>query len=311
MLLLLDNLEHLLAAAPELSAAARARARPDARSSLRRELLRLRGETSYELPPLAEDEGVALFCERAAVEPSTARSRLCRASTACRSRSSSPPPVSEILSPAQILDRLSQRLDLLKGGRDTDPRQQTLRATMSGLTTCSPPRSRPSSPASVFAGGCTLEAAEEVARPTSTPSNRSSTRASYASRASASGCWRRSGSTRQGCSSRRASSTPMSSEKARDLLRAPCSEIFPSLRKHSPEALAAHDLERDNMRVALEFALRHDRVELASERVDGLWFYWLTSGHGRRGTSLGRPLSRHAPSTSRSARAVWRRPGGG
>ena len=32
--------------------------------------------------------------------------------------------------PAQILERLAQRLDLLKGGRDADPRQQTLRATI-------------------------------------------------------------------------------------------------------------------------------------------------------------------------------------
>ena len=36
----------------------------------------------------------------------------------------------KVLSPAQILERLSQRLDLLKGGRDADPRQQTLRATI-------------------------------------------------------------------------------------------------------------------------------------------------------------------------------------
>ncbi len=34
------------------------------------------------------------------------------------------------LSSAQILERLSERLDLLKGGRDADPRQLTLRATI-------------------------------------------------------------------------------------------------------------------------------------------------------------------------------------
>jgi predicted ATPase len=40
------------------------------------------------------------------------------------------------LSPGQILERLSQRLDLFKGGRDAEPRQATLRATNSaGLTT--------------------------------------------------------------------------------------------------------------------------------------------------------------------------------
>ena len=34
------------------------------------------------------------------------------------------------LGPAQLLERLGRRLDLLKGGRDADPRQLTLRATV-------------------------------------------------------------------------------------------------------------------------------------------------------------------------------------
>jgi predicted ATPase len=35
-----------------------------------------------------------------------------------------------VLTPRQIVERLGRRLDLLKGGRDADPRQQTLRATI-------------------------------------------------------------------------------------------------------------------------------------------------------------------------------------
>jgi len=35
-----------------------------------------------------------------------------------------------MLSPSQILERISGRLDLLKGGRDADLRQQTLRSTI-------------------------------------------------------------------------------------------------------------------------------------------------------------------------------------
>ena len=35
-----------------------------------------------------------------------------------------------LFTPEQLLERLSQRLDLLKGERDADPRQQTLRATI-------------------------------------------------------------------------------------------------------------------------------------------------------------------------------------
>ena len=69
-----------------------------------------------------------------------------------------------MLSPAQILERLSQRLDLLKGGRDSEARQQTLRATIEwsyGLL--GEEERRLFARFSVFAGGCTLEAAAVVA----------------------------------------------------------------------------------------------------------------------------------------------------
>jgi predicted ATPase len=69
-----------------------------------------------------------------------------------------------LLSPTEILDRLSQQLDLLKGGRDADPRQQTLRATIDWshelLSTEEQTLFRR---LAVFRGGCTLDAAESVA----------------------------------------------------------------------------------------------------------------------------------------------------
>jgi tetratricopeptide (TPR) repeat protein len=69
-----------------------------------------------------------------------------------------------LFSPEQIVDRLSSRLDLLKGGRDTDPRQQTLRATIEwSYDLLSDEEKRLFARLSVFAGGCTYEAAEEVA----------------------------------------------------------------------------------------------------------------------------------------------------
>ena len=68
-----------------------------------------------------------------------------------------------MLTPAQILERLSQRLDLFKGGRDADPRQQTLRATIAWCYDLLAENERHLfARLSVFAGGCTLEAAEEV-----------------------------------------------------------------------------------------------------------------------------------------------------
>ena len=69
-----------------------------------------------------------------------------------------------MLTPGQILERLSDRLDLLKGGRDADPRQQTLRATIEWSYDLLYAREQqPVRALSVFAGGCTLEAAEDVA----------------------------------------------------------------------------------------------------------------------------------------------------
>ena len=66
------------------------------------------------------------------------------------------------LSPEQILDRLAQRLDLLKGGRDAEPRQATLRATIEwSVDLLSPGDKRLFARLAVFPA-CTLEAAEAV-----------------------------------------------------------------------------------------------------------------------------------------------------
>jgi hypothetical protein len=68
-----------------------------------------------------------------------------------------------LFSPKQLLERLSQRLDLLKGERDADPRQQTLRATIEwSYDLLTQEEQQLFVRLAVFAGGCTYEAAEEV-----------------------------------------------------------------------------------------------------------------------------------------------------
>lgn len=162
MLLLLDNLEQVVEAAPEL--AALVEACPNLRLlATSRELLRVRGEVEYAVPPLAELDAVELFCARARLEPSDEIAALCRrldslplAVELAASRTS-------VLSPAQILDRLSQRLDLLRGGRDAEARQQTLRATIEwSHELLNSNEERLFARLAVFAGGCTLDAAEDV-----------------------------------------------------------------------------------------------------------------------------------------------------
>ena len=162
LLLLLDNLEQVIEAAPELSALLAACANLTLVVTSR-ELLRIQGEVEYAVPPLAEPEAVALFCERARLEPSGEIAELC-------ARLDNLPLAVELaaartkaLSVAQILERLSQRLDLLKGGRDADPRQQTLRATIEwSYELLSLDEQQLFARLGVFASGCTLEAAEEV-----------------------------------------------------------------------------------------------------------------------------------------------------
>jgi predicted ATPase/class 3 adenylate cyclase len=162
LLLLLDNLEQVVEAAPELASLLAACPNLTLLATSR-ELLRISGEVEYPVPPLASQEAVELFCARSQLQPSEEIAELCM-------RLDSLPLAVELaaartraLTPTQITERLSGRLDLLKGGRDADPRQQTLRATIEwSYELLSAEEQELFASLSVFAGGCTLEAAEEV-----------------------------------------------------------------------------------------------------------------------------------------------------
>jgi predicted ATPase/class 3 adenylate cyclase len=163
MLLLLDNLEQVVEAAPEL--AALVEACPNLRLlTTSRELLRVRGEVEYAVLPLADPEAVELFCARAPCQPDETVHELCRRLDSLPLAIELAAARASVLSPAQILERISGRLDLLKVGRDADPRQLTLRATIAwSYDLLSHEEQRLFARLSVFAGGCTLEAAEAVA----------------------------------------------------------------------------------------------------------------------------------------------------
>jgi predicted ATPase/class 3 adenylate cyclase len=163
LLVLLDNFEQVVDAAPELGGLLERC--PNLKLMVTsRELLRVNGEVDYPVPPLAEPEAVELFCERSRLPADGTIAELCRrlddlplALELAAARTS-------VLSPAQILERLSGRLDLLKGGRDADPRQQTLRATIEwSHELLEPEEQRLFASLAVFRGGCTVETAEAVA----------------------------------------------------------------------------------------------------------------------------------------------------
>jgi predicted ATPase len=163
LLLLVDNLEQVIGSAPEL--AALLRACPNLKLLVTsRELLRVSGEVVYPVPPLAASEATELFCARAGIDPDETVTELC-------SRLDNLPLPLELaaarvslLSPLQILERLPQRLDLFEAGRDADPRQQTLRATITwSYDLLSQSEKRLFARLAVFQGGCPLDAAERVA----------------------------------------------------------------------------------------------------------------------------------------------------
>jgi predicted ATPase len=163
MLLLLDNLEQVIEAAPEL--AALLPGCPNLTLLVTsRELLRVQGEVEYEVPPLASPEAVSLFCERSRLEASEDVAELCARLDDLPLALELAAARTKVLSPRQILEHLAEGLDLLRGGRDADPRQRTLRATIEwsyGLLSAE--EQRLFRALSVFSGGCTLEAAKEVA----------------------------------------------------------------------------------------------------------------------------------------------------
>ena len=164
MLLLLDNLEHVIEAAPELSQLVSAC--PNLTLLVTsREHLRVQGEVEYAVPPLPSREAVMLFCERSRLEPSAEIAELCAHLDDLPLALELAAARTKALSPKQILERLAERLDLLQGGRDADPRQQTLRATIEwSYDLLTPGEQRLFRAFSVFVGGCTLEALEAVAK---------------------------------------------------------------------------------------------------------------------------------------------------
>ncbi len=162
MLLVFDNFEHVVDAAVELGALLAAC--PNLTVIVTsRELLRLQGETEYALPPLEGVEGVTLFCERARLENTPAVEELCRRLDSLPLAIELAAASTRLLSPEQLLARLGRRLDLLKGGRDADARQRTLRATIAwSYDLLAPDEQALLARLSVFVGGWTLEAAEAV-----------------------------------------------------------------------------------------------------------------------------------------------------
>jgi predicted ATPase len=167
-LLLLDNFEQLLEAAP-LIAGLLAEA-PDLRVlATSRERLGLSGEHEYAVPTLIPSEAVALFTARArqlrpSFGPDDATAEICRRLDGLPLALELAAVRIKVLRADQILERLGQCLDLLTtGARDAPERHQTLRATIEWSHELLGEDERDLFKIlSVFAGSFSVEAAEAV-----------------------------------------------------------------------------------------------------------------------------------------------------
>ncbi len=191
MLLVLDNFEQVIAAAPDL--AALLEACPGVKLLVTsREVLHLRAEQQFVALPLAlpalpqrtplqqidsaalqENPAMQLFLQRAqAVQPNfhltpdnaATIAEICHRLEGIPLAIELAAPRLKLLSPQALLARLERRLQVLTGGaRDLPERQRTMRATIAwSYELLSPAEQALFRRLAVFAGGWTLEAAEQV-----------------------------------------------------------------------------------------------------------------------------------------------------
>jgi predicted ATPase len=167
LLLLLDNFEHVVDAAPEVSRLLSECPRADVLVTSR-ERLRVQGEQVYPVPVLERADSRELFAARArAVQPDFEPDK--HVDDLCARLDDLPLALelaaarTTLLTTEQLLERLGSRLDFLRAGRDAEVRQQTLRATIEWSYELLTPEEQRLVPAlSVFRGGWTIEAAERV-----------------------------------------------------------------------------------------------------------------------------------------------------
>ena len=165
-LLLLDNAEHLLPAVADEIARLRDIPGPTILVTSR-ERLQLQGEHLMQCLRWRSTMA-SISSSRAPARSTQTWSRRARSRALCPPRQPAlalelAAARTRIFSPQQLLERLSERLDLLAAGRDADPRQQTLRATIEwSYDLLDGDEERLFRRFAVFPGSCTYEAAEAV-----------------------------------------------------------------------------------------------------------------------------------------------------
>jgi predicted ATPase len=301
MLLLLDNFEQVVEAAPSVSELLGSC--PKLRLLVTsREPLHVSGEQEYAVAPLVHDEGITFFVARARsvvadFEADDAVSEICR-------RLDELPLALELaaarvkaLSTQQILERLEQRLPLLTGGaRDVPERQRTLRATVEwSYELLNDEEQQLFAQLGVFRGGCTLEAAEAVADADI------DTLQSLVDKS----LLRRTGDRYWMLETIREFAAEETGEESRRRHAAYFLELAEAAEPHLPayerEWIERLHREHDNLRAAFDWLEAAHETELLQRLGGALARFWLMQGHAREGGErLERALgSDDSPSSSR------------
>jgi predicted ATPase/DNA-binding CsgD family transcriptional regulator/DNA-binding XRE family transcriptional regulator len=185
-LLILDNFEHVLAAAPLLAQLLAAAPQlkllvtsrvplhlPEEHEVIVDPLPVPHGSRQPSLPVVAQCPAIALFAARAqrmAPEFALTHQNAAAVVAICTHLDGLPLAIelaaarSRLFAPAALLERLSSRLHVLTGGSaELHPRQRTLQATLAwSYDSLSPAEQQLFGRLAVFVGGCTVEAAEAV-----------------------------------------------------------------------------------------------------------------------------------------------------
>jgi len=317
LLLIVDNFEQvlegaspvgeLMGACPKLKVLATSRTP-----------LRLYGEQEYPVPPLAlpdprvlpplealtQYEAVRLFVERARAvkadfsvtnETAPAVAEICARLDGLPLAIELAAARVRILNPQKVLERLGDRLKLLKGGpRDLPIRQQTLRGAIGwSYDLLGEEEKALFGRLSVFAGGRTLEAMEEICA----PEGDLDALEGVESLVGKSLLRQEEGVGREPRFVMLETIHEFAREKLRESgeaeeIRRLHAQYFVALAEEAGAELKGQDqlgwLERleeehDNMRAALSWALERGEADLALRLASALWWFWYVRGHLREG----------------------------
>jgi predicted ATPase/DNA-binding SARP family transcriptional activator len=317
VLLVLDNCEHLVDACAVLGDALLRSCPGLVVLASSREALGIAGETAWLVPPLSlpslaepltsdlpeRSEAVALFLDRArAVHPGFEISEANALAVAgiCRRLDGIPLAIElaaarvRVLTPAQILERLDDCFSLLvKHGRTTLPRHQTIRAAIDWSYRLLLPRKRLLlQRLSVFSGGFTLEAAEAVCSGGEIGAGEVLDLVAALVERSLVVVRERGGNARyhllevvrqyaaEGLAARGADAVRELSRRHAAFFAALAEDVGPRLDVlDAPELLSVVAAEHDNLRAALDWAVHAGAVDAALRIAGGVWPFWVHETH--------------------------------